>query len=480
MGPDDEPEIVLRYRSKPRTKKKIKEKLLIEEDPLTEKEIQVKKKTVQHTEVIPVQEPKENQEPITSPCSEESTPVIRIIDNPLSQNLPEVYPQIQCCHPLVHKLKTMADKHFHHKSPQSTSTRGKRPKIKKVNLSEGEHIPLREEQPILRLTESPKANGREITSYVVREDSDDILDIVHLDESPNAARRHATADSEEHSVIVPDEIIELPPTKATNYVEEELNFELQQPEDSSEEPTIAEIIAEEIINDPPKKAPRKKKEHVYEDIEDYMNSEMPHDFDPTILLSGENSKSQISLKDEDHKILGELQQRLDDLEKLENLSDGETNIGKHLSPGLLAPISSIDSTSSDEDRKTILPTLSEEASDDQTSRVDESFEGHRPAEQKRLEHSMAIDEDETELKSILQNEERKASLTRSPGSEKKVTFSASTELDDDFSDDAGEGVREDVNLQTNNSGIAIDHRWSKMRYVNNNNNLYINVYTEHL
>ncbi len=314
-----------------------------------------------------------------------------------------------CCHPLVEKLKTMADKQLH-KAKQYRQ-------IRKHPLRDGEQIDLNEPPKILKLKESPKADRKEIASYVVKQDSDDVLEIMNLDESPSEIRRHR--DDERSTIVSPDEIIELP------VAGENANDDNKDAE--SIEPTVTEILEAELKSTPPPKSPRKQKEHVYEEIE------QPLENDPLI----DDFISRLSLRKEDDKIVKEL----DDKSQDERIStsrplstiDSETDDEQKPTSSLAAPISSIDSTSDDE-RNIVqpLPGVQEEGDD-----VTDDCNVDRKLEEVK----------EPELKSLLKRE-------ASPSSDKKVTFSVSTE------DNLDEPHREDVDLPEH---VKVAGKWSKMR-----------------
>lgn len=158
-------------------------------------------------------------------------------------------------------------------------------------------------------------------------------------------------------------------------------------------------------NEPPPKAPRKKREHVYEDIEEYVsrisedtenvdktiNIHKPLDksmfpaecFDPIFedyVMGNENIK--IKLRIQDEKFSTDLKEKhrhseLDDIEKQNSLEerDEEKTIQKQASLDvkpmhLLAPISSIDSTSSDEANNQ-LSIVAEESEVESSKKKDE-------------------------------------------------------------------------------------------------------------
>lgn len=157
------------------------------------------------------------------------------------------YQEIRCCHPFVEKLKTMADKQLHKNKPKNEN---KSKTIKTISVPEKKKIILAEQTKIIRLKESPKAERKNIPAYIEKRDSEDILEILDLDESPTETRKRREGNrrgdsEEEHLFVVPSNVIQT----------------------SDEEPTIEELLEEEFKNDPPKKSARKSKEHIYEDIQ---------------------------------------------------------------------------------------------------------------------------------------------------------------------------------------------------------------------
>lgn len=314
-------------------------------------------------------------------------------------------PPAQCCHPIVEKLKTMADKQYN---------KGKS-SIRKMTLKPDERLQLDEPQTILNLKESPRATrNKGFASYVVKhQDSDDVLEIVEMDESPSEVRRRREQEHAERlvSVLVPDEIIELPVHS---------NVELEENADAiSIEPTINELLEEEFkSNPPPKKSPRKSKEHHYEDIDDG---------DPLVAELAEQ------LRREDETFARQMLETSSNvLRPLDSVESADsTEVATEPAKGALAPISSLDSTSSDDERRSRLPAVSE----DQAS-LDVVLEILEPQD----------------------SSARKSNLKRdpSPGLEKKVTFSASTEAVEDIEEIMFTGGEQSEQQQ-------VDGRWSKMR-----------------
>lgn len=158
---------------------------------------------------------------------------------------------VTCCHPFVDKIKTMADKQLHkNKVPKKPKGQPpKEPKVKTIAVGNEKHkIVLAEATRIIRLKGSPKAERKNVAAYVEKRDSDEIVEIIELDESPSESRRrreeNRRADEHAKTFVVPENVT--------------------QSEDI--EPTIDELLEEEFKNDPPKKAPRRTKEHIYEEV----------------------------------------------------------------------------------------------------------------------------------------------------------------------------------------------------------------------
>lgn len=330
----------------------------------------------------------------------------------------------KCCHPFVDKLKTMADKQLNKVSAQHKRF------IKKTPLGPDEKIvfPPEEPQQILKLKESPKAERKEIASYIVKQDSDDVLEITELDESPSGVRKrreddqmvNGTANANRSSIIEPDEIIELP----SSAVEEEIIQKTSAADRKADKP------------DPPPKAPRKKREHVYEEIPDEqslleaisqgMQDPVVSDFLGHISLSREDEIVAKELCKNASEIVDAIDKNL--LQPVASIDSTSSDDEKRSSAGgLLAPLSSIDSMSSDDERKiSALPALQEE-SDQGCSDV----------------------------------ETTKQDLSTGDGGadNKKVKFSTTTERNEIIGDDTAH--REDVELP--DSLQVVNSRWSKMR-----------------
>lgn len=172
--------------------------------------------------------------------------------------------QVKCCHPIVEKLKTMADKQLHKKGSKKT----KATTIKTERLPDEKKIVLAEQTRIIRLKGSPKADRKNVAAYVEKRDSDEVVEILQLDESPSESRkrREECRKVDEHE----DELDGGETMERLQSGSDDKGFVVPKnvTEPTDTEPTVEELLEEEFKNDPPKKAPRKTKEHIYEEIEE--------------------------------------------------------------------------------------------------------------------------------------------------------------------------------------------------------------------
>lgn len=266
------------------------------------------------------------------------------------------------------KIKKMAD--------NLSMKKVKMPTIPKYPFRKGD-IVLNEELKIGKLKESPKADHREITSYVFKhQDSDESassLDIVELEESPMESRRR-------NIILTPDEIIDLPAKRDASVASTIDTTDITLSESSSTSPRkstspgirgYADIEAYIA--------------HITTDIEHVDRSSRINEFkltrqDDIMSLPDDpifdefsramNKSIRKSLSAQDEKMRQELgKQRVPKLDELGMQSSEEdklddpspSNALKPSSHHLLAPISSIDSTSSDEHSRAHLSALAEES-----------------------------------------------------------------------------------------------------------------------
>lgn len=132
-----------------------------------------------------------------------------------------------------------------------------RPNIRTMPLCDSDKIAFtaEEQQKILTLRQSPRADHKTIASFVAKQDSsDDAMSILELDESPSETRRRReeerasdrrsatpASSTPSRSIVVPDEVIELP--------------------------NGADTAEPAVTKKPPIKSVRKSKDHVYETID---------------------------------------------------------------------------------------------------------------------------------------------------------------------------------------------------------------------
>lgn len=309
--------------------------------------------------------------------------------------------------------------------------------IKRVNLENGERIVLEEPQPILKLRESPKADRRALAAYVEKRDSDEIMEILALDESPSEVRkrrdRSLNRQEETDDVNRVPEVMEsvevkvaIVPTKPTD---------IKLIEDDGKEPTIAELLEEEFKNDPPIKVPRKEKDHDYEDIE---NPDEKIVEVVTVVETKAETPEPIEVVEVVDNIEDEIEENVV-VEKSDDITITEANEEESFTAVQIAITAASPEADIEQPRLSAVTEVSEPSSD-----VTENDQDKVP-----------------EIKSSLKSRES------SVGPDKRVTFSASTEEREiaaeverrEFEDAM---AKEDVHLP---SFIAVDKRWSNMRWV---------------
>ncbi|XP_034484077.1 uncharacterized protein LOC117789129 isoform X3 [Drosophila innubila] len=255
---------------------------------------------------------------------------------------------------IMKKLKSLAER------------QKKRLNIKRITLKKEDKIVLGEQQKIMKLKASPKSTRGEIAHFIEKQDSDDILELVEYDESP-CRKRNKEEDQEElpstsaASVPKPDEIIELPVEQTKT---EAPTLEVTEPVAETVEESVEKSIEKSTdqsveFESPPKKTPRLRREHVYEEI-GQGEPQLPLD-QPIMELDALKK----SLTRQDHLTVDDIEAAkpvpLDRMGSSEE--DQVAAAAAEKSGALLAPLSSIDSTSSDEDRARLaqLPPLAEES-----------------------------------------------------------------------------------------------------------------------
>lgn len=397
----------------------------------------------------------------------------------------------------------MADEQFQ-------KVKAKRTSIKKIPVEKGEIV--LDEVKILKLKESPKSQHRDVAAYIVKQDSEDTVEILNLDESPNEVRKRREKEENETGLVKPDEIIELPSIQSESNIEsaKAIEEELEKPErvsEESQEPTVDDILKEEL------KSEQKKREHVYEDIEDYVSKiavgaehaepnepklqrqDEVNPSDPIFTDFTKEMKIRASLNSQDVRIqelfkrvpkIEELTKQISDEDKSEREEKSEEmSIQSLRQLNLLAPISSIDSTSSDEDRRAHLSILAEESetsdsnkkksfdessvekdieslkndgSDISTTLIEDELKGYEERKEKSEEKTMP-----DVIGDLKESEEEKIETIE----EKRVEIEESKEESPEI-EETEEGVREDVIIKQNleaAAAIKISKRWVKMRFV---------------
>ncbi|XP_075163875.1 uncharacterized protein LOC142236529 isoform X2 [Haematobia irritans] len=275
------------------------------------------------------------------------------------------HPKGPRCFPMMKKLKSMADR------------QKKRLNIKRLHLGKEDKVaPIPDDQPkIMKLKSSPKAQRSDIPHFIEKQDSDDVLEIEELDESPSRkrlGRQDASAEEPQSSIVQPEEIIEISEVQAnatSNSNGEEI--------DAKNETTTEE----EDPNKPPMKAPRLRREHVYEEIDQPDDATMAAAEELKFILDATSVDAlKQSLATQDNSAMKEVAASksipLDRMgsseEEALTLPDSRAT-PERKSNTLLAPISSIDSASSDEDRTKIhLQPVTEEEQDEEEEETTKS------------------------------------------------------------------------------------------------------------
>ncbi|KAM7356348.1 uncharacterized protein ACRADG_002129 isoform 3-T5 [Cochliomyia hominivorax] len=318
------------------------------------------------------------------------------------------------CFPIMKKLKSMADR------------QKKRLNIKRIHLGKDEKIVLNEEPKILKLKNSPKSQRSDIPHFIEKQDSDDVLEIVQLDESPSRKRRdddrYENEEKTQTSIVKPEEIIEISELQKAQVESNEPNGDVVNHEKADEVDTAAI---------PPKKAPRLRREHVYEEIDQPDEATTAAEELKFILDATSVDAIKQSLVTQDTSAVKEVSTTNNNipLDRMGSSEDEAITLTERSTPEpksntLLAPISSIDSASSDEERSKVhLKPVAEEETDPE----------HDDASVKQINLTVNQESDS--------KNEHKPSLKKeaSPApSEKKVTFS--------HVEDEAEPHREDIEL----------------------------------
>ncbi|XP_061398915.1 uncharacterized protein LOC133334618 [Musca vetustissima] len=317
------------------------------------------------------------------------------------------------------KLKSMADR------------QKKRLNIKRLHLGKDDKVaPTPGKEPkILNLKNSPKAQRSDIAHFE-KQDSDDILEIEELDESPSRKRlgRQGEADDENpsSSIVEPEEIIEIKDVTSAPAENEEVDAKkVEQEEDQG--------------STPPKKAPRLRREHVYEEIDQPEDAGMPAAEELKFILDATSVDAlKQSLATQDSSAVKEVAANKNAI-PLDRMGSSEEEVmglteratPERKSNTLLAPISSIDSASSDEvcNRPQLQPVTEEEQDEEEEEKpaaVDE-----KPVEASHLKVETAAENSESRVS-------MKKEASPAPSEKKVVTFS--------HVEDEAEPHREDIEL----------------------------------
>lgn len=268
------------------------------------------------------------------------------------------HPKSPRCFPIMKKLKSMAER------------QKKRLSINRIHLIKDDKVaPQPDEEPrIIRLKDSPKSQRSDIPHFIEKQDSDDVLEIVELDESPSRKRvgrqDNENAETAQSSIVKPEEIIEISEVKAA--------LESASPEESSAQTEDQDTD----LSKPPKKTPRLRREHVYEEIDHPDDATAAAAEELKFILDATSVEAlKQSLATQDTSAVDEVAASkhaipLDRMgsseeEAIATTADRATPERKS-NNSLLAPISSIDSASSDEDRtRTQLQPVAEEEQDEE-------------------------------------------------------------------------------------------------------------------
>lgn len=310
--------------------------------------------------------------------------------------------QTSSCFPIMKKIKNFSDR------------QKKRLNIKRITLRKDEKIVFDNEQvesepKIMKLKSSPKAERSEIPHFLEKQDSDDVLEIMQLDESPSRKR--------------------------LQHIEENGLSEV----DNAASINTEHLMAQEN-EDAPKKAPRLRREHVYEEIEqpDDLNAQLNNILE---LASVEALKKSLAKQDNCINIEIEAANKNIPLDRMGS-SEEEPLQAETSNRNLLAPLSSIDSASSEEDRTR--PQLSPVAEESDAASM----------ECQPIDQVPVIQQEESveQLKPSIKKEASPAP------SDKKVTFS--------HVEDEAEPHREDIELPAEVlEAAAASQKWKNLRLV---------------
>lgn len=390
---------------------------------------------------------------------------------------PQSPTQVQCCHPIVEKLKTMADKHVNKNKDKDAATPKKSKSkslttttIKTVPLQSEKKIVLAEQTRIIRLKDSPKAERKNVAAYLEKRDSDDIVEIVQLDESPSETRKRR---EEIRKLDEQNDDKKTDTKKLAGNDDSEKEFVVPQNLTGlNTEPTVEELLEEEFKNDPPKKAPRKVKEHIYEEIDT-----------PGAITSHVSAKlgkpANVFACAVLHSVLNkdEFKEKLKRQNEIEDDEEERLAQEKEASSAAVVTIetSELSTLTAPNDETKPIPdeiieikttvnepndTLQSNCGTDETNEKDQSQNEVLPKNDNDSENREKTDNDESnENAPKSDNDQRKDGHVKE---EKKVKFSQSTEEYQDKLAAEKAPEKEDVELPEN---IKVSKRWSNMRSV---------------
>lgn len=423
------------------------------------------------------QEPSSSSSDVAAPSSPKSI-LKRSHDEPVPEDSKAVAAGSSKAPKLKERLKSFNENIKCFSGKQMEKLEKAKRHIKKIPLS-GKEMVFHDKQKILRLKRSPKSGKHEFVSYLEKQDSDDTVEIVVLETSPSNSRKNEHPDN---GVPVPDEIIEISDaeTKLEGIKEEDHvvpvddkpgESQTKESIDDDVELNFTEQTVPQIIEPPftdkkaaPPKAPRKQKGHIYEDIED------PAKIDPLMIdFMGGNQEMKESLKIQDQLIFKELKQKSEEEEDTLNALTCEVK-----PQALLAPISSIDSTSSDEDRerRNTLPALVEESD---TGMSDVETEVAKVVKEEPKIESVIVEEKEkpeevsVEAVDAVPQEAVPVVEESIKTMEEKVTSDQGPQkADTEPTPGVSESIKEDVTLQSKSETLPapsekVASRWSAMR-----------------
>lgn len=361
----------------------------------------------------------------------------------------------------LQKMKKMADLQFQKVKSRVTHS----VPVRKDEISKEPIKSTNEFLQILDLKQSPKSQHRDIPAYV----EEDSVEILELTESPNPRRREVethvlSVNETSQEKIIDDEL--LPGAETVVKVPAETAVQTE---------STSEGLKNEVPVTP------KKRDHVYEDIDQYIsrisdienvernefqqNPKLKHQDVEIVEMSPiedpmfdefsreQNKKIRRSLTHQDHghEIIKNIV-KMDEMEKLSFEED------KH-SMSLLAPIASIDSTSSEEDRTLKLSAVAEDDGSEKVSLIEDEVKVQQPED---IFKTVVFKPEKQELKTAINETVSSLDIGSVKAQEEsliddqdvKEDVTVKTLIDD-------QAVKGDVTVKT----AKVSQRWSKMRYL---------------